>query len=92
MSFFYVLVFYVLIFFGTILFFYKSQGKSIFASSLAGIICSQLILVLMSFFGVFGETKDQNSTSAELIFWAINLLTPFVVYFSLLYVIATKNL
>jgi predicted membrane protein len=89
-----ILFLYTLIFFLTIIFFHKLWKKNIFASILAGLIVAQLVLIFLSFFGIFAQTDDGNvsSASTELIFWAINLITPFLIYGSLLYIIYTRDL
>lgn len=85
-----ILLLYALIFFLTIIFFNKLWKKNIFASILAGLIVGQIMLIVLSGFGFFND--NSSSASTELIFWSINLITPFVIYGSLFYIIYTHDL
>lgn len=89
-----VLFLYILTFALTVFLFYKYWKKRIFASILAGLIVGQLALILISYFLVFSPVDGEasRSSSTELIFWAINLITPFIVYISFLYFLYRKNL
>ena len=82
---------YAFIFILTMIFFVKYLRKNIFLSFLASLIIGQFMLIFLSFFGVFSKTSNTTSSS-ELIFWCINLLTPFIIYGALLYIIYTKNI
>lgn len=88
-----VLSLYVVVFVITVMVFRKYLGKSIFAAFLAGLILGQFVLIFLSCFGLFQST-DNGSTpmSTDMIFWSINLITPFLVYGSLLFMIYTKDL
>jgi hypothetical protein len=86
-----VLGLYALIFLLTVLFFTRYLSKNYFLSFLAALIVGQMMLIFLSCFGLFEQTSS-STTSTELIFWSINLITPFVVYIALLYIIYTRDI
>ena len=88
-----VLFIYFVIFIITVYFFRKYLRKTLFSAVLAGLILGQLALIILSSFGLFqGSDNTEVPMSTEMIFWTINLITPFLVYGSLLYLIYTKKL
>jgi len=85
---------YFIVFITFIWIFRKKLHKNLFPSIVVSLIIGQISMIIISYFIIFStnNTTAEQSTSVELIFWSINLLTPILVYGSLIYYIYSKKL
>ena len=88
------LLVYFVTFIAFVYIFRKILRKRLFPSIVVALIAGQISLIVISYFFLFSgdNSTTEQSTSVELIFWSINLLTPILVYGSLVYYIYTKKL
>lgn len=86
-----ILAIFFVAFLVTTVFFNKYRGKNIYLSILSGLIVGQITLIIASASGIpiHGES---GSLSTELIFWALHLIIPAIIYLSFLYIVYTTNL
>lgn len=83
------LVVYIAVLFLATFIFNHVWNKPILDSLIVGLILAQISLMILATGGVF-DTDDNDTGAhslnyAEILFWSITILTPFIVYFYVVY-------